>query len=516
MRHTRTARLLALNLLFLWFFTFQFPITHASVTALQLSPSTAFTLMPRNGGSNYEPLRRNLADDRLFGLNYGPFRAGQTPGGTSPTPAQIAEDVALMAQKVQVIRIYSSQGISQTIVAEAQTRGVQVIIQAWIDQNTENTQREIDAAIQLANAYPNVIAVLVGSEVLMRGDVSEAALIGYLDQVRTAVSVPVGYADDDYRWLNHPNLLAAVDWVGLDLYAFWNCLPLAQAAEYTRTQWQQVRTTAGFANKRVLVMETGWPNAGYNTACPGVAVGTEAAQAQFVSDMLPLAQTEDMDLFLFETADELWKCTYEPVVGCHWGLLKDNRTPWLGWNELPDLSPVQLLDPAQGEIVVTAKPLLRWSAVPNAAKYTLQIDDNSDFSSPAVSATTTTVQYTPGISLPAGLYYWRVRAHWGNWSDSRSFTVDLTAAPQRNRYTTVTPTLCWNRVTWAAEYELQVDSQLSFSSPLDYSQQVAPDILCRETSALTPGKHYWRVRAKRSSGTWGGWSAVETFVIAVP
>ncbi len=457
------------------------------------------------------------SNDQILGLDYGPYRAGQVPGGSSPTSAQIAEDMALMAQKVQVIRIYGAQGIGATMVAQAQSHGIQVVLQAWIDTNTTNNQHEIDAAISLANAYSNVIAVFVGSEVLMRNDVSEATLIGYITQVHNAVSVPVGYADDDYRWLNHPNLLNVVDWVGLDLYGFWNCIDVTSAAQYTRTQWQNIKNAPAFAGKRILVAETGWPNAGHNANCTSV-IGSESAQAQFVNDILSLAQSDSMDLFLFEATDEPWKCNSEPLVGCHWGLLNQNRRPWSAWDKLPDFWATHLIAPADGVITNDPTPTLSWGAVPRTTGYRLQIDDNSDFSSPIINIDWGQTSYTPTISLANGQYYWRVQTHWGNWSNSSIFTVDTTylvAAPERNFYTTQTPALCWNRVSWATGYVIQVDNTKPIVSPFEFSTTVSPDTLCVTTSSLAVGKHYWWVSAMNGSKQ-GGWSNIDSFIVKFP
>ncbi|HEX2905257.1 MAG TPA: hypothetical protein VHO69_00245 [Phototrophicaceae bacterium] len=464
-------------------------------------------------------LQSRSNSDPILGLNYGPHREGQFPGGPAPTAAQLEEDIALMAQKVQVIRLYSSQEIGATLVAKARNHGLQVIVQAWIDTNLENNQREINAAIALAKTYPNVIAVLVGSEVLMRNDVSEATLIGYLQQVQTAVSIPVGYADDDYRWLNHPNLLDVVDWVGLDLYGFWNCQTAAQSVTYTRDKWQQVKATAGFENKRVLVLETGWPNNGYNSNCPEITAGTEAAQAQFVGDMMALAKSESMDLFLFETADEFWKCgeQYEPVVGCHWGLLKETRQPWSAWDELPDIWPVHLITPAESLITTNATPTFGWNTIINATQYHIQVDDETNFSSPIIDTLTSTPRYTPTTTLRDKLYYWRVQAVWGHWSDSQTVQIEALpgAAPSLNYATVPQATFCWGQIPWATHYEFEVDTTPVFNSPHRYAETVTADKLCATPSDLTEGQHYWRVRAKQGNRI-GAWSKIETLLVDLP
>ena len=90
------------------------------------------------------------------------------------------------------------------------------------------------------------------------------------------------------------------------------------------------------------------------------------------------------------------------------------------------------------------------------------------------------------------------------------------AAPARTYFTASTPTLTWNRVSWATEYEIQVDSALTFTMPLNFTATVPSSTLEVTTTSLPDGTYYWHVRAKKPDGTWGAWSAIESFVVAAP
>jgi glucose/arabinose dehydrogenase len=78
-----------------------------------------------------------------------------------------------------------------------------------------------------------------------------------------------------------------------------------------------------------------------------------------------------------------------------------------------------------------ANPSLTWSPVPWARAYHIQVDNNSDFSSPEYENST----ISPGATsiaptLGDGVWYWRLRAlrenqTWGPWSGVGSFTIDL-------------------------------------------------------------------------------------------
>ncbi|MBZ0276751.1 MAG: hypothetical protein K8I60_11425 [Anaerolineae bacterium] len=92
----------------------------------------------------------------------------------------------------------------------------------------------------------------------------------------------------------------------------------------------------------------------------------------------------------------------------------------------------------------------------------------------------------------------------------------LNAVPSRNYFTTDIPTLSWNRVTGATQYEIQVDNTRTFTAPLSFSATVPANTLYATTTPLLDGIHYWRVRAISQDGIPGAWSAIESFIVNVP
>jgi hypothetical protein len=68
-------------------------------------------------------------------------------------------------------------------------------------------------------------------------------------------------------------------------------------------------------------------------------------------------------------------------------------------------------------------------------------------------------------------------------------------------------TLTWNRVSWALGYQIQIDDDPNFGSPIAVPPEFSSDTLSYTTPELANGTYYWRVRAKRDATKWGGWSA---------
>jgi len=184
-----------------------------------------------------------------------------------------------------------------------------------------------------------------------------------------------------------------------------------------------------------------------------------------------------------------------------------------------------LLAPSTGDAVISAYPTVNWQAISFGLKYQVQIDNNSDFSSPVEDFTGAIGQlsYTAATALTdGGTYYWRVRAlnsgeHAGEWSSAWNFIVNSTpvatpslTGPANGSYTNkAMPTFSWGAVSGAVKYQIQVDNDADFSSPAVNIARTVPSYT--PAAALANGTYYWRVRA--SDGLWGAWSAPFTLTI---
>ncbi|HEX2908881.1 MAG TPA: hypothetical protein VHO69_18560 [Phototrophicaceae bacterium] len=89
------------------------------------------------------------------------------------------------------------------------------------------------------------------------------------------------------------------------------------------------------------------------------------------------------------------------------------------------------------------------------------------------------------------------------------------AVPQIHVFTQQPITLTWNRITWAAQYHLQVDTDKAFGNAQDFTTLDAATLEW-QISNLSPNTYHWRVQALDANGKAGGWSAVESFTIGWP
>jgi hypothetical protein len=67
-------------------------------------------------------------------IAYGPHRDGQRPGESSPTVAQVREDLAILAKHWRLIRIYGAAGTGDTVLAaiRASRLPVKVVLGLWL------------------------------------------------------------------------------------------------------------------------------------------------------------------------------------------------------------------------------------------------------------------------------------------------------------------------------------------------------------------------------------------------
>lgn len=86
-------------------------------------------------------------------------------------------------------------------------------------------------------------------------------------------------------------------------------------------------------------------------------------------------------------------------------------------------------------------------------------------------------------------------------------------SPARNYFPGAAAALSWTRLSWAAAYQVQIDTHPQFPLPLVYNAILAPTEQTLITPPLGAGLHYWRVRAQRQDGSWAGWSALDTFYV---
>ena len=321
----------------------------SGLTCLALSVMVIAAVWAWLGASIPMPQSPVATGDKLYCLSYAPFRGSQTPlePTTMISAAQIDEDLTRLAKITGCVRTYSTDyGIAQ-VPAIAARHGLKVLQGLWLSSHPDKNKEQIETAVMLANRYPDtILAVVVGNEVLLRGEMSATDLASTIRGVKARVKVPVTYADVWEFWLRNRDVAAAADFITIHILPYWEDFPIPARDAAAHVDAIRRRVAQAFAPKEVIIGEVGWPSQGRMRES---ALPSSANQARVIQDVLALAARDKFRVNVIEAFDAPWKRAQEGAVGGHWGLLDDaTREPKFGWGQPVSNHPQWKLQAAGG------------------------------------------------------------------------------------------------------------------------------------------------------------------------
>jgi exo-beta-1,3-glucanase (GH17 family)/cellulose synthase/poly-beta-1,6-N-acetylglucosamine synthase-like glycosyltransferase len=265
-------------------------------------------------------------DGQLASVSYAPFENSTHPdSGSKPTAAQIRADLKVLSPITRAIRTYSSTGGVELVPGIASEFGLRVTAGAWIDKDKDRNEREIRSVIDLAKRHSNVNGIFVGNETIFRGDQKVGDLIQMIQRVKRSTNVPVTTGEIWHVWIEHPELVSAVDYIAAHILPYWEGFSEEQVVDQAILIYDKLRKA--YPGKRIVIAEFGWPSAGYNmhNANPG-----RIEQAAVLRDFVTRAEAYGIDYNIVEAIDQPWK-TFEGGVGPYWGLFDASRHPKFSW-----------------------------------------------------------------------------------------------------------------------------------------------------------------------------------------
>jgi exo-beta-1,3-glucanase (GH17 family) len=265
----------------------------------------------------------------IVGVDYGPFRDGQSPDkGVFPSSQQLKDDMPVLKVIADAIRTFSTTNGFENIVGFAEQEGLNVAPGAWLSDNATTNALETDNLITVAQQHDNVLFAVVGSEAILRfvngfpQGLSKNAVIAQINKVKANVSVPVTTAEPWHIWRDNPDLVNAVDFIFLNIHPYWEKQHIDNAVSFVFAKYTEIKNK--YPGKKVIISETGWPSGGNPN---GPAQPSLANQKKFITEFLKLVRKEKIDFFHFAAFDEKWKVAEPNGVGPHWGFYLSDRTP---------------------------------------------------------------------------------------------------------------------------------------------------------------------------------------------
>lgn len=251
----------------------------------------------------------------VHGLCFSPYVEGQDTGDIL-SENQIIRRLDIITPHAKWIRSFSCTEGNELIPEIAHKKGLKTVVGAWISNDKARNEKEIQSLIVLAKSGLVDIAA-VGNEVLHRDEISEHELIEYIQRVRAALpdSIPVGYVDAYYQFLDRPALVDACDIILANCYPFWEGADNNFALNYLNRMIELTQLSSN--GKKVIITETGWPSKGENIEA---AVPSRLNAMKYFIAVQEWAERKDIEMFYFSSFDESWKIKQEGEVGAGWGI----------------------------------------------------------------------------------------------------------------------------------------------------------------------------------------------------
>ncbi|MGR9086930.1 MAG: glycosyltransferase [Gammaproteobacteria bacterium] len=270
------------------------------------------------------PLQLKSWTKRTMGVTFDPRRKDYTQQNNRfPTEAEIDRDLAVLENKVHAVRTYSVLKGFHKIPELAAKHGLNTTLGAWIDGDLEKNRQEIETLLQVSNTNnPKIVRVMVGNEVMFRDDISKEQLIEYLREVKKRTWRPVSTSETFDIWLNNPDLVKEVDFIGAHILPYWNGIPAEDAVDFVFEKYYELQKA--YPNKPIVITEVGWPSDGQPFR---KATASRTNQAKFLREFLNRAAEEKLAYYIVEAFDQPWKMAIEGSAGAYWGIFNADRQP---------------------------------------------------------------------------------------------------------------------------------------------------------------------------------------------
>ena len=264
-------------------------------------------------------LWRETLENGMHGICFSLYEDGQKPGDII-TAEQVNRRIQILKPYSKWVRSFSCIEGNEHIPRIAKENGMQTLVGAWLGDDLELNEKEIESLITLAKEGCVDIAA-VGNEVMYRGDLTEDQLLEYINRVKEALpNIPVGYVDAYYEFSHRPRITEVCDVILTNCYPYWEGCPIEHSLNHMISMFNSAKDAG--QGKRVIITETGWPSEG--GSLKGAVATNENAMKYFIESQ-NWSKFNDIEIFYFSSFDESWKVGPEGAVGAYWGLWDKNE-----------------------------------------------------------------------------------------------------------------------------------------------------------------------------------------------
>ncbi len=266
-----------------------------------------------------DELWKQTLDNGMHGLCFSMYEDGQGPGNKI-TEQQVDRRMQVIKPYTKWVRSFSCIEGNEFIPRVAHKHGIKTLVGAWLGDDLDKNEEEIEALIALAKeGCVNIAAV--GNEVMYREELTEEQLLDYINRVKKALpGIPVGYVDAYYEFSHRPKITEACDVILANCYPYWEGCSIEDSLYHAQQMFGEAVDAA--QGKKVIITESGWPSEG--GSLKGAFSSKENAMRYFINAQ-KWSEKTNIDMFYFSSFDESWKVGTEGDVGAYWGLWDKNE-----------------------------------------------------------------------------------------------------------------------------------------------------------------------------------------------
>ncbi|HQZ24486.1 MAG TPA: glycosyl hydrolase family 17 protein [Flavobacterium sp.] len=259
-------------------------------------------------------------ENGMHGISFSAYEEGQKPGDII-TEDQVRRRMKIIAPYTKWVRSFSCTEGNEHIPVIAHEFGIKTLVGAWLGDNSEVNEREIEGLIKLSNeGFVDIAAV--GNEVMFRKDMTEVELLDFIKRVKKAIpsSIPVGYVDNYYEFSFRSRITDVCDVILANCYPYWDGCSIDYSLHHMQNMFETAKSYGG--DKRVIITETGWPSEG---GSHGAAFASNENAMKYFIETQKWSKQKEVEMFYFSSFDESWKVGAEGEVGAYWGIWDKNE-----------------------------------------------------------------------------------------------------------------------------------------------------------------------------------------------
>ncbi|KAI2080473.1 hypothetical protein LOZ36_006469 [Ophidiomyces ophidiicola] len=258
-----------------------------------------------------------LGGGEKWGMTYSPF----TDNSLCKDVNQMKSDIATIKQKgFKVVRVYAPDcNALQTIGDACKANGLRMIIGVFISNTgIQGAQKQVTDIVSWGQ-FNIVDLIVVGNEAIFQKHADAGSLASFIASCKATFQKagytgPVTTTEPLNIWQSSASQLCGViDVLGANIHPFFNAgVAPSEAGKFVKGQMDILQ---GLCNKKVINLETGWPNGGGNN---GLAVSGGAEQKAAIKSIVKAVGSDSV---FFSFRDDKWKQPGPFGVEQNWGCI---------------------------------------------------------------------------------------------------------------------------------------------------------------------------------------------------